>query len=198
MKIEPIVEGNFYHIYNRGINSEDIFQVADDYIDFLDKYAIYLDKIVETLAYCLLKNHFHLLVYTNEDVIVEREDGKGPIRLNASKQFSHFFNAYAQSFNYRHERTGSLFESPFRRKLIVNDNYLTSAILYINTNAQHHGFVRNFKDWPYSSYHDILTNESSFVSRQWILKWFGGRNQFIQFHDMHKTVCIGETWIIEE
>lgn len=115
-------------------------------------------------------------------MIVERDDGKGLIRLTASKQLGHFFNAYAQKFNVRHNRTGSLFESPFRRKLITNQTQLKEVIRYINRNAQHHGFVKDFEDWPYSSYHSILTKEPMFLSKKWMVDLFGGKKSFIEFH----------------
>src|SRR5689334_11532360 len=102
MQIEPVLEGKCYHIYNNGVNGIDIFQRDSDYFDFLTKYPFYMERIVETFAYSLLKNHFHLLLFTKENVIVERDDGKGLIRLNASKQIGHFFNAYAQKFNVTH------------------------------------------------------------------------------------------------
>ena len=107
MKIEPIREGKYYHIYNCGVNACDIFQEESDYFDFLTKYQLYMERIVETFAYSLLKNHFHLLLFTKENVVVERDDGKGLIRLNASKQIGYFFNVYAQKFNVTHDRTGS-------------------------------------------------------------------------------------------
>jgi len=135
MKIELILEGKYYHIYNNGVNGIDIFQQDSDYFDFLTKYQLYMERIVETFAYSLLKNHFHLLLFTKKNVIVERDDGKGLIRLTASKQLGHFFNAYAQKFNVGHNRTGSLFESPFRRKLITNQTQLKEVIRYINRNA---------------------------------------------------------------
>jgi len=197
MKIEPLLEGNYYHIYNRGINGENIFDGKSDYENFLMKYPIYLDKIIETLAYCLLGNHFHLLAYINENIFETRRDGSGDVRLNASKQLGHFFNAYAQKFNYNHSRTGSLFESPFHRKRVTNNDYLTAVILYIHGNPQHHGFVRNFASWPYSSYHAIVNNEVTFVNTRWILDWFGGRDLFIKAHDQYRCVPGNESWMIE-
>ncbi|VAW26606.1 hypothetical protein MNBD_BACTEROID06-1301 [hydrothermal vent metagenome] len=58
--------GCFYHIYNRGINSETLFKEARNYSYFLDKYNQYLSPVVNTLAYCLLGNHFHLLILVKE------------------------------------------------------------------------------------------------------------------------------------
>ncbi len=60
--------GAYYHIYNRGINGENIFKEERNYAYFLSKYTIYLNPILETYAYCLLKNHFHLLVKVKDNI----------------------------------------------------------------------------------------------------------------------------------
>jgi REP element-mobilizing transposase RayT len=59
---QPIVHGNYYHIYNRGNNGIDIFLETENYYHFLRLYAKYINPIAETFAWCLLKNHFHILV----------------------------------------------------------------------------------------------------------------------------------------
>lgn len=183
MNIQPIIEGHYFHIYNRGVNSEDIFKEKDNYYYFLEKYKFYCGKALKTLAYCLLKNHFHLLVFINEKVEVPRTDGKeGLFRLNASKQLGHLFNSYAQSINKKYDRTGPLFESPFERKLVCNERYLMSLIHYCNQNAVHHGFVKNINDWEFSSYHDVLNNNNSIVAVGEILERFGNKERFKESH----------------
>ncbi len=182
MYIQPIIEGQYFHIYNRGVNGETIFKKKDNYYYFLERYKFYCSEILETLAYCLLKNHFHLLVYVKKDVQVPCRDGKGIFRLNASKQLGHFFNSYAQSINKENNRTGPLFESPFERKLVAEENYLTSLILYCHRNAVHHGFVKDLKDWEFSSYDSILNNESSFLAVDKVIKRFGDIKKFEAAH----------------
>ena len=183
MIIQALTEGNYFHIYNRGINGEDIFKEEKNYYFFLEQYKKYCSDVFDTYAYALLKNHFHLLVYVKENVVVKRDDGKGDIRLSASKQLSHLFNSYAQAMNKCHNRTGSLFESPFERKLIDNDSYITSMIYYCHYNAQLHGMVEDFKDWPFSSYRPIIERQESIVAGDKVLEWFGGWNAFKKQHD---------------
>lgn len=60
--------GKFYHIYNRAVGSDVLFKSDDNYLYFLKKYGEYLGKYVETYAYCLLNNHFHLLIRVNDDL----------------------------------------------------------------------------------------------------------------------------------
>src|SRR4051794_34360414 len=102
---------------------------------------------LETFAYALLKNHFHLLVYVKQDVKVIKHNGQGTIQLNASKQLSHFFKSYAQSINKSVERTGPLFESPFERRSIDDNSYFTSMVQYCHHNPELHGFVKDFKEY---------------------------------------------------
>ncbi|MBL0145260.1 MAG: hypothetical protein IPP48_05430 [Chitinophagaceae bacterium] len=182
MYIQPLIEGECFHIYNRGVNGEDLFKEKRNYEYFLKQYIAYCSDVFETFAYALLKNHFHLLVYVKENVQVPKRNREGTIQLNASKQLSHFFNSYAQSINKVNNRTGPLFESPFERKLIDDDSYLTSMIYYCHYNAQWHEFVKDFKDWEYTSYHSILENNNTFLSSSKVLDWFGGKNEFEKAH----------------
>jgi REP element-mobilizing transposase RayT len=182
MYIQPLKEGSYFHIYNRGVNGEDIFKEQRNYYYFLEQYMLYCSDVLETWAYALLKNHFHLLVYVKENVLVPTHNGMGMLQLNASKQLSHFFNSYAQAVNKACNRTGPLFESPFERKLINDDNYLTSMVHYCHYNPQKHEFVKDFKDWEFSSYHSILENNNNIVASQKVLEWFGGVVAFKNAH----------------
>jgi len=188
MEIQPLIEGNYFHIYNRGVNSENIFKEKKNYYHFLRKYVLYCADILETYAYCLLKNHFHLVTYIKENVEVPRKDGNGMFRLNASTQLSHLFNSYAQSVNKIYNRTGPLFESPFERKLIDNCDYLRSVICYCHHNPQLHGLIQDFRDWEFSSYNAIISNEREFISSDKVRTLFGGIAGFKEAHnlDLHK------------
>ena len=68
-----LIPGNFYHIYNRGNNGQDIFFENENYIFFLNRYDRYISPFCETIAWVLLKNHFHILIYVKdyEDSLVE-------------------------------------------------------------------------------------------------------------------------------
>jgi len=183
MYIQPLTEGNYFHLYNRGVNSENIFKEHRNYYYFLEQYQYYCADVFETFAYALLKNHFHLFVYVKENVQVWRHDGKGNIQLNASKQLSHFFNSYTQSINKAHKRTGPLFESPFERKLIDDNRYYIDMIFYCHYNPQLHGFVNSFKEWEFSSYQSIVKNDDSICSSKKVLDWFGDGVAFEKAHE---------------
>ncbi len=197
MNIQPLIEGEYFHIYNRGVNGEDIFKEERNYHYFLQQYNIYCSNILETLAYALLKNHFHLVVYIKENVTVPSYNRQGIVKLNASKQLSHFFNSYAQSVNKVYKRTGPLFESPFERKLVEDDVYLISLIYYCHYNPQLHEFVHNFKDWPFTSYHDIIDNNTSRVTAEKVRDWFGGKDAFEKAHEGRYVIQDMEKYFLE-
>ena len=197
MYIQSIIEGQYFHIYNRGVNKEDLFKEERNYHFFLQQYKLYSSDVLETLAYCLLKNHFHLLVYVKENVEVPRRDGQGMFKMNASKQLGHFFNSYAQSINKAHQRTGPLFESPFERKLVDNEAYLKAMIYYCHHNARHHGFVRDFREWEFSSYNAIIRNDNTLVAAEKVIQQFGDVAAFEKAHSVFTEDKELDKYIIE-
>ena len=197
MDIQPIIEGQYFHIYNRGVNSETLFKEERNYYYFLKQYKFYCADVLETLAYCLLKNHFHLLVYVKENVEAPRRDGQGMFKMNASKQLGHFFNSYAQSINKAHKRTGPLFESPFERKLVDDESYLMSMIYYCHRNAQHHGFVNDFREWEFSSYNEIIKNDNSLVAAEKVIQRFGSISAFEDAHKIYSENKELDKYLIE-
>jgi putative transposase len=197
MDIQPIIEGQYFHLYNRGVNGEDLFKEERNYHYFLQQYQLYCSDVLETLAWCLLKNHFHLLVYIKENVEVPRRDGQGMFKTNASKQLGHFFNSYAQSINKAHKRTGPLFESPFERKLVDDESYLMSMIYYCHRNALHHGFVKDLRDWEFSSYHAIVRNDSTLVAVEKVIERFGSISAFEEAHKIYSENKEFNKYLIE-
>lgn len=197
METQPLLEGKYFHLYNRGVNSEDLFKEKKNYYYFLEKFFFYCSGVMDTYAYCLLKNHFHLVAYVKENVEVPKKNGVGMFRLTASKQLSHFFNSYAQSVNKMYNRTGPLFESPFERKLIDNNNYLTAIICYCHHNPQQHDFVPDFREWEFSSYHSVLNNDNTCIVSQKVIDLFGGVATLKEAHKKILTHKESEKYIVE-
>ncbi|MCA9918509.1 MAG: hypothetical protein KC445_11185 [Anaerolineales bacterium] len=192
MANEPLQYGRFYHIYNRGNNGENLFVQPRNYPYFLQLYAKHIQPVAETYAYCLLPNHFHfgLRTYTEAEQEAYFHEKIGPISKigpifklqDPSRAFNNLFIAYARAFNKATSRTGALFESPFGRKLINSERYLLTLITYIHHNPQKHGFVADFRDWPWSSYGAMLTDKPTKLNRDEVLAWFNGRSHFIEAH----------------
>ena len=175
-RIASLIPGKFFHIYNRGNNRENIFYEERNYGYFLRLYAHHILPMAETYAYCLLKNHFHLLVKVKADLSGFQE------LTDLSQPFSNFFNAYARAVNKAYGRTGSLFQRPFNRIPVTGGAHLKKLVIYIHQNPQKHGFVTDFRDWPYSSYHVLLEKKSSFIFRENVLELFKGCEQLEKDH----------------
>lgn len=174
----PLPPDNYYHVYNKGVNGADLFRSASNYTHFLRLYETHVDPVVDTYAWCLLGNHFHLLVRVKE---MEEEGG---INLSGlvSKKFSNFFNAYAKALNRQQGRRGVFFERPFRRKLVDSENYFRQLVVYIHSNPVKHGFTDDFRDYPRSSYGTILSAKPTRLQRNRVLGWFDGVGNFVDVH----------------
>lgn len=188
--IPPLQTETFYHIYNRGVNGENIFKESENYSYFLNKYAGLITHVADTYAYCLLKNHFHLLIKTKSEAeILESFSGKAkPASILISLQFSHLFNGYAQAINKKYTRTGSLFETPFRRKEITENEYLRQLVFYIHFNAEKHNICADFRKYSFSSYEAFVSNKATKVRTGEVLSWFGDKTAFINFHSDLKNL----------
>jgi len=181
-ELEKLERGKFYHIYNRGNNKEDIFIEERNYDYFLRQYQKYVTAIADTFAYCLMKNHFHLLIRVKTREVSPSISSARPHGSDVSQQFSNFFNSYAKSINKMYGRIGSLFQERFRRKEVSGIDSLKVVVQYIHTNPQSHMFVEDFRLYPYSSYQGIARRESSFLLSDEVLSWFGGQEEFERYH----------------
>ncbi len=223
--ISPLTYGTFFHIYNRGNNGENIFVQERNYAYFMELWWKHISPIAETWAYGLLRNHFHAAVWikNKEDLhpdltgFIKESDDQGSMntkppdrsRLHEnlsglknskfkepSQYFSNFFNAYARGINIATQRTGALFERPFNRIPIDTESYLMRLIVYIHQNPQKHQFVTDFRDWNYSSYHDLVSNNPTRLQREKVLQLFGSREDFIRIHQEIQPLDL--TGFIEE
>ncbi len=187
--------GRYYHIYNRGNNRENLFLSSRNYRYFLKLYGQHIQPVAETFAYCLLSNHFHVALRTRteaqQEAFFNLESGpiskigplSKPFKLrHPSRAFNNFFIAYARGFNNENGRTGALFESPFERKIVDNPHYFLTLIAYIHRNPQAHGFVDDFREWPWSSYGAVMEDNPTKLARDEVLAWFNGRSSFAAAH----------------
>jgi putative transposase len=185
--ITTLEPGRYYHIYNRGNNRENLFREARNYEHFLTLYAHHVTPAAETFAYCLMRNHFHLLVRI-------RDAAPDAPERSASRCFSNFFNAYTKAFNGAYQRTGALFQRPFKRIEVGTEPYLYRLVTYIHQNPQRHGFVADFRDWPYSSYPALLSERPTRLNRPAVLDWFGGRENVSVLHQLELPDALVNTF----
>lgn len=194
--ITPILGGRYYHIFNRGINKQIIFFEDKNYIYFLNLMRKYLVGNVDILAFCLLPNHFHLVIKVKEEISLngEKDDiskEKDVILLDeikvgdfVSNQLRRLFITYSMSINKQEKRTGNFFDRSFKRLEITKQDYLEYVIFYAHFNPEKHGYIPNFRNYKYSSYNAILAQSETNVCREFVLDLFGGENEFLNYHSV--------------
>lgn len=186
-----LIHDSYYHIFNRGVNKENIFKEEMNNRFFLDQYVKYISPISQTFAYCLMKNHFHFLLRilsTKEiiDTIRRKYPENQYVEIPddyASRCFSNFFNSYSKGINKKYSRTGSIFQHPFGRVYIRNDEQFDRVIAYIHQNPQKHRFVKDFRLWKYSSYYTFVSEKETVLQRKIVLEWFGGKEEYLRAHE---------------
>jgi hypothetical protein len=99
-----------------------------------------------------------------------------------SHQFKKFFQSYAMAFNKQQNRIGTLFQTPFKRVRVEDKNYLQELACYINTNAQKHNLVKDFRDWKWSSYHNTVSNKETKLLKEELISYFGDIVNFKYCH----------------
>ncbi len=143
----PLEPEKVYHLYTHANGSENLFRSDENYYYFLKKYREHIYPVVETLAYCLMPNHLHLMIQvrTEKELLEFGRSKKTASYLTGfqnlsgmmprvppglvSQQFSNLFNAYTKAYNKKYKRMGALFCRPFRRKLVDNDDYFTALMV---------------------------------------------------------------------
>ena len=174
MKLEILEKDKVYHIYNKGINGETIFNTDENKRYFLKLYLKYLERKVETFAYCLMDNHFHFVFQINNEKEV-------------TQALSNLFNAYAKAFNKQNNRTGSLFETTFERKLVSSEKYFQQLIFYIHNNPVHHGFVKQMGLYPWSSFETVISDKPTKLKRKEVIELYGDIENFILYHNQQQN-----------
>lgn len=188
----PFANGSFYHIYNRGVEKRKTFMGKRDYMRFLETLDFYRrtpvpmklsdfrrgviklkklenqTELVKIYCYCLMPNHFHLLVQ-------QLSDG------GISEFLRKVADSYTRYFNTKYERVGSLFQGKFKAKLIETDEYLLQLSKYIHRNSfPLPMWERRF--YPYSSYPYYLSGEVHlFCNTEFILSYFSKSNPQLSY-----------------
>lgn len=196
-RITPFVNQNYYHIYNRGIEKRNIFSNDKDYQRFLQTLHYYQftgpkppfsrknlliyrktdfsrnPKLVEIICYCLMPNHFHLLL---------RQIQEGGIQ----KFIQQALNSYTKYFNTKHDRIGPLLQGAFKAISIETDEQLMHVSRYIHLNPFVSNLIQDLKSYPYSSYSDYLDLTSySLCHKEPVLALFKNPNKYKEFVTDH-------------
>lgn len=165
----------YYHIVNRGIGRQILFEDEKDYLRFLETLKkVAGEESFEIIAYCLMENHIHMLLH------VEKELGRIMKRITGS---------YARYYNEKYERTGHLFQDRYRSEPIENERSLCAVVRYIHNNPVKAG-VCSREDYLWSSWHEYVET-ADFVSSEMVLGLTGGKTGFLDFSAVEDNVKYG-------
>ena len=143
------LEGYYYHIIARGQRKNPLFFSDKDYAYFLKLINEYSKKHdLEIFAFCLMKNHYHLLVKRNKDSLKDF--------------FLNLHTKYAIYFNNKYKTVGHVFQGRYKSFIILNEKYIYTLIDYIHNNPVKTQLVKNIKDYKYSSY-NFYNNKNSLI-----------------------------------
>ncbi len=187
VKFEP---GKRYHVFNHATGFDKLFLSDENKRYFLQRYAEYIEPVCKTFAYCLMNNHFHLLVEVRSEAELraffatrKQREVLPTLHQIVMQEFSNLCNAYAKAFNKQHKRRGALFLDYIRRIEIDTFAYTQQMVKYIHFNPIKHGFTDRVQDWQFSSFYSIITEKPSRLDRQTVLDWFGGHEAFLAVHN---------------
>lgn len=189
----PIVTGEIYHIFNRGVNKANIFFQERDYQHFMKAARHYRTKDskfsyeklfpindpvslgselekVSILAYCLMPNHFHFLIKQLEDEGI-------------TSYFRHLSNSFSHFINIKYGRVGPLFQGRFKNVLIENTEQLLHVSRYIHLNPLVSNLVPNLSLYKWSSYLDYIedSTKDELVDLALVLNEFKSKNDYEKF-----------------
>lgn len=202
--IKVYVENGHYHVYNRGVEKRIIFQDEQDYKVFLRYLSEHLSSPsqfinslqgaslprrlprnhsneVELLAFCLMPNHFHLLLKQNT------KNGMENFMRSLATRYSMYFNK-------KYKRVGKLFQGYYKAAFVDNDNYLLHISRYIHTNPNE--YTKNLEG-AYSSYAEYLGNrETNWIKPNEILTYFAN-NDFLKLSNTNSYKKFVESYAEE-
>lgn len=191
-RLTPLVNGEFYHIYNRGVEKRNIFTKTRDYNRFRKTFYYYQfleskrsfskftksdlklfkpdpdKRLVEVICYCFMPNHFHFLIKQLKD-------------HGISIFMSQLANSYTKYFNTKYRRVGSLFQGTFKAVHIETGEQLLHTSRYIYLNPVVSGIVKKPEDYTWSSYLEYINGQAFFSSPKEIIRCFSSPEKYKEF-----------------
>jgi putative transposase len=134
--------GECDHLYKRGNNYSDIFVERENDVYFLHQLRKYLIEVAGIVAYCLMPDHYHLLIHLNGD--------------DLSRPMQGLALSYTKAINKRYGRVGALFQGRFKAIHVDRDEYLLHLSRYIHLNPVMAGRVQRADAWELSSYREYI------------------------------------------
>ncbi|MDR0398060.1 MAG: transposase [Candidatus Nomurabacteria bacterium] len=175
----------YYHVYNRGIDGMELFRDEDDhrYFEYLIMRCLSPKPLKDSFgreyrnfyglvrlhAYCLMPNHYHLLVWQKESGLI-------------SKFISAVCIPYGMYFNKKYKRQGTIFESKYKAVRVETDPQLMHVSRYIHLNPV------GYRLWDHSSYSDYVYSPRDWVTTDFVLGLFPSKKAYLDFVDDYEDV----------
>ena len=204
----------FYHVYNRGVEKRATFMNKRDYSRFTQSFDYYRNKnqtirfsfrnrpmllkkdissgnsfLVEIVSFCLMPNHFHLLLKQAADEGI-------------TKFLSKLSNSYTKYFNTKYQRVGPLFQGSFKAVRMESDEQLIHTCRYIHLNPLIDYLVKDLRAYPYSSYPEYLGLKNEFCQKESGMGSFSSPEEYEKFvldqEDYGRSIKLIERTILEE
>jgi putative transposase len=181
-------QGNIYHVYNQGNDRELIFFRRENYHYFLNKISVHILPYADLLAWCLMPNHFHLMI-----AIQKMNE---PYQLNNS--IAVMLRSYTRAINIQEKRTGALFREGTKAEFLdsiesgklkmsnrvtwshpvtghpVNEEeYLQTCFKYIMNNPVKARLVKQISDWEFSSFREINNSRDLLAVNKTLIEELG-------------------------
>lgn len=210
----PFCPGSFYHIVCKSIDGIFLFYNDYDYKVYLERFKKFIADFADTWSFSLLNNHTHYICKVRSAASINLFINQLPDKEKTTsmlqwmndpvdnrlfdamleRQMNRFLVSYANYLNNKYERKGSVFQSPFRRIEITEAAYLQQAIIYVNANAQKHGLVNDYKNYLYSSFNNIIRNDTYYIDTQKVIGFFNGKEQLIKTHEDQVAFFYNKGW----
>lgn len=188
----PFANGEYYHVFNRGVAQMNVFRDGFDNKRFLKtmlyyqrlgpkpKFSIFSpttqelsgEVIVDIICYCLMPNHFHFLL---------RQSADGGVTEFVSK----LTNSYTKYFNTKNDRVGPLFQGEFKSVHIVSDGQLLHLSRYIHLNPLIGHVCADLNSYKWSSYHEYIQGDAKVCETKIVLNNFSQKLSYKKFVDDH-------------
>ena len=183
-----LIQGGFYHLYGRAYaRNGKLFYQSRNYDSFLKHFGKYLGAYLDIWAYCLIPNHFHVLVRV-----------KLKVDTTIFEKWREFAKYYSQLINKQENRLGNLFEDNAQFLHIKNQSDLLSMVKYINYNPVYHGLVERPSDWRYSSQNGAVRNKLINPEINKLMAIFDSRTTFTHYHVQANEVAAIQYCLVDE
>lgn len=182
---------NFYHVFNRGNNRQIIFPQQRNYSFFILKLKSILDKYCHIVAYCLMPNHFHLLLYIDETSVGLQVKSK-PLLQVLEQKLGTLQSSYTRAINNQESKSGSLFQTKIK-VVELEDDHAFTCFHYIHQNPLKANLAENFTEWPFSSYHEYINQSDGICKKEIAYEFLDIPKDSSAFAMNSKNVVINES-----